>query len=129
MIEDVFAALLRGLLPSRRARKRVIDRNTFLKERRSAEMAVRVSSGPLDGIGDRFVSGCWRVAPGVISLGSTDVHVGSVDPSHRVPSLREDFHVFPSLQVYSALSGDAIRDIAIQESEVGWVLEVVRASS
>ena len=129
MIADLFAALLAGLLPSRRARKRVIDLNASLKERHCAEMAVRVSSGALDGIDDQFVGGRWKVAPGVISLGSAEVRVESVDPSHRAPSAREDFRVFQNSRVYSAMSGDAVIEMAIQESEVDWVLEVVRTSS
>lgn len=65
----------------------------------------------------------------MLSLGSTDVHVGSVDPSHRMPSLREDFQVFLDSRAYSATSGDAVVEMAIQESEADWVLELLRTSS
>lgn len=123
---DLIATVVGGLLPSRTARSAAAKRNSALRVRGQADLAVRLLTGELAGLGPEFRSGSWRVRPGEISLGTTRVAVENVGTSPRLVTFREAFHVHQDSRVWAVEGAGATLEIAIQESDIRWVINTLR---
>lgn len=129
ILPDLIAAIVGGLLPTRAAKSASVNHTRGLRARGQADLAVRLLTGAVAGLGSDFRAGTWSVRAGEMSLGSIKVTVESVSPSHRAPTVREDFRVFRASRVYLAKGAGATFEIAIQESDADWAISVLLAGN
>lgn len=122
---DLIAEIVGALVPTSGAKSTLAKHNRELRAQGRAEIAVRLLTGTVAGLGPTFRGGSWSVRAGAISLGPITVPVESVSPSHRSPTFREEFRVFQTSCVYAAAGAGVTFEIAIQECDVDWVISVL----